>query len=133
LEGASKHSIKELTVPDKRPEISAQVGAIQEATKEAVTSMQNVSASITEINQIAVDIEESVDGQMAVTMEIARNVEQAAHGSSRVAATIGEVNGASAKTGHMANQVLMAAKSLAQNAESLRTTIARFVADVKAA
>jgi methyl-accepting chemotaxis protein len=114
-------------------EISAQVGAIQEATKEAVTSMQNVSASITEINQIAVDIEESVDGQMAATMEIARNVEQAAHGSSHVAATISEVNGASAKTGHMANQVLMAARSLAQNAESLRTTIARFLADVKAA
>jgi methyl-accepting chemotaxis protein len=114
-------------------EISAQVGAIQEATKEAVTSMQNVSASITEINQIAVDIEESVDGQMAATMEIARNVEQAAQGSSHVAATISEVNGASAKTGHMANQALMAAKSLAQNAESLRATIARFLADVKAA
>ena len=114
-------------------EISAQVGAIQEATKEAVTSMQNVSASITEINQIAADIEESVDGQMAATMEIARNVEQAAHGSSHVAATISEVNGASAKTGHMANQVLMAAKSLAQNAESLRTTIACFLSDVKAA
>jgi methyl-accepting chemotaxis protein len=114
-------------------EISTQVGAIQEATKEAVTSMQNVSASITEINQIAADIEESVDGQMAATMEIARNVEQAAHGSSHVAATIGEVNGASAKTGQMANQVLMAAKSLAQNAESMRTTIARFLADVKAA
>jgi methyl-accepting chemotaxis protein len=114
-------------------EISAQVGAIQEATKEAVTSMQNVSASITEINQIAVDIEESVDGQMAATREIARNVEQAAHGSSHVAATISEVNGASAKTGHTANQVLMAAKSLAQNAESLRTTIARFLAEVKAA
>jgi methyl-accepting chemotaxis protein len=114
-------------------EISAQVGAIQEATKEAVTSMQNVSASITEINQIAVDIEQSVDGQMAATMEIARNVEQAAHGSSHVAATISEVNGASAKTGHMANQVLTAAKSLAQNADGLRTTIARFLAEVKAA
>jgi methyl-accepting chemotaxis protein len=114
-------------------EISAQVGAIQEATKEAVTSMQNVSASITEINQIAVDIEESVNGQLAATMEIARNVEQAAHGSSHVAATISEVNGASAKTGHMAGQVLTAAKSLAQNAESLRATIARFLAEVKAA
>jgi methyl-accepting chemotaxis protein len=114
-------------------EISAQVGAIQEATKEAVTSMQNVSASITEINQIAVDIEQSVDGQMAATREIARNVEQAAHGSSHVAATISEVSGASAKTGHTANQVLTAAKSLAQNAESLRTTIARFLAEVKAA
>jgi methyl-accepting chemotaxis protein len=114
-------------------EISAQVGAIQEATKEAVTSMQNVSASITEINQIAVDIEQSVDGQMAATREIARNVEQAAHGSSHVAATISEVNGASVKTGHTANQVLTAAKSLAQNAEGLRTTIARFLAEVKAA
>jgi integrase len=61
---------------------------------------------------------------MAATMEIARNVEQPARGSSHVAATISEVNGASAKTGHVNDQVLMAAKSLAQNAACARRSLA---------
>jgi methyl-accepting chemotaxis protein len=114
-------------------EIGAQIAGIQTSTKDSVTAIQGIGATIREINEIATSIASAVEEQGAATREIARNVQQAAAGTNEVSTNIAGVTKASSETGQTADQVLNAAKEMASQTESLRNEVERFLADVKAA
>ncbi|MGL4288500.1 MAG: methyl-accepting chemotaxis protein, partial [Phreatobacter sp.] len=71
--------------------------------------------------------------QRAATGEISQNVQAAATGTARVVDNITGVTTASAETNHSAEQVLVAARSLSDQAGSLGRSIEGFLSEVRAA
>ncbi|HLO77761.1 MAG TPA: methyl-accepting chemotaxis protein [Magnetospirillum sp.] len=114
-------------------EISTQIGGIQSATENAVAAIGAIVARINEINEIAAGIASAVEQQSAATAEIARNVQRAADGTQDVTSHIEGVTHAAAETGAAAGQVLSAARTLAQEAVDIKTTVDSFLLDVRAA
>jgi methyl-accepting chemotaxis protein len=114
-------------------EIAAQVGAIQEATKNSVTAIEGIRKTITEVSEIATSIASAVEEQGAATQEIARNVQQAAAGTQEVSSNIGGVTQTAAETGTAANNVLSSSQELGKQAETLGGEVEKFFARVKAA
>jgi methyl-accepting chemotaxis protein len=114
-------------------EISGQITGVQEATQEAVQAIQTIGKTIGEINGIASTIAAAVEEQSAATKEIARNVEQASTGTQEVTSNITGVSQAANDTGSAATQVLASARDLAQQSESLKAVVTKFLNNVKAA
>jgi methyl-accepting chemotaxis protein len=114
-------------------EISEQVAAIQGASAESVAAIRNVVSVITEIEQIGQAIAAAIEQQGSATREIARNVQEAAHGTQHVTSNISGVQQAANDTGAAASQVLGAAEELSQQSEDLAAQLHRFLADVRAA
>ena len=71
--------------------------------------------------------------QGAATQEIARNVQEAAKGTQEVNANIAGVTTAAGETGTAASQMLAGAGELANQSETLRQEVDKFLADIKAA
>ncbi|HEY1721715.1 MAG TPA: methyl-accepting chemotaxis protein [Magnetospirillaceae bacterium] len=114
-------------------EIGGQISGVQAATKDAVDAIATIGKTIGEINSIASTIAAAVEEQSAATKEIARNVEQASAGTQEVTSNITGVSQAANDTGSAATQVLASARELAQQSESLKSVVTRFLTDVKAA
>jgi len=114
-------------------EISEQVAAIQSASDETVTAIKNVVEVITEIDQIGVAIASAIEEQGSATKEIARNIQQAAHGTQDVASNISGVQQAATDAGAAATQVLGAAEQVSQQSKDLASQVNRFLGDVRAA
>ncbi len=114
-------------------DIAAQVGAIQSATGGTVDAIRSISATITEINEIATAIASAVEEQGAATQEIARNVQQASQGTGEVSSNISGVSQAAVTTGQAATKVIGATGKMTEQGEHLRQEVTRFLAEVKAA
>jgi methyl-accepting chemotaxis protein len=114
-------------------EISAQVGAMQNATTEAVQAIESISRTIGAINEITSAISIAVDQQGSATQEIARNVQEAARGTGQVSSNIASVNHAAEKTGIASNTVLSSAEQLSKQASTLRADVDRFLGNIRAA
>jgi methyl-accepting chemotaxis protein len=114
-------------------EISAQVGAMQNATTEAVQAIEGISRTIGAINDITSAISSAVEQQGSATQEIARNVQEAALGTGQVSSNIAAVNHAAEKTGSASNEVLASADQLSKQAVNLRTDVDKFLGNIRAA
>ncbi|MGA7806769.1 methyl-accepting chemotaxis protein [Bradyrhizobium sp.] len=114
-------------------EISAQVGAMQNATTEAVQAIEGIGRTIGAINEITSAISTAVEQQGSATREIARNVQEAAVGTGQVSSNIAAVNNAAEKTGSASNDVLASADQLSQQASTLRADVDRFLGNIRAA
>jgi methyl-accepting chemotaxis protein len=114
-------------------EISAQVGAIQGATKLSVDAIQGITSTIGRVSEIASAIAAAVEEQGAATLEIARNVAEAARGTGEVSQNIAGVNDAARETGLAASRVVESAGDLSRNGEDLRTQVDVFLREVRAA
>src|SRR5579872_1440411 len=114
-------------------EISSQVGAMQNATTEAVQAIEGIGRTISAINEITSAISIAVEQQGSATQEIARNVQEAALGTGQVSSNIAAVNHAAEKTGTASNGVLASAEQLSRQANTLRADVDRFLANIRAA
>lgn len=114
-------------------EIGGQIGAIQSATSNAVSVIEGITGTIAQINEIAGSIAAAVEQQNAATGEISRNVQEAASLTNDVNANIKAVNRDAQETGASAEQVAAAASGLAQQANTLRGDVSRFLETVRAA
>jgi methyl-accepting chemotaxis protein len=114
-------------------EISEQVAAIQSASDETVSAIRNVVEVITEIDQIGIAIASAIEEQGSATKEIARNIQQAAHGTQEVSSNISGVQQAATDAGSAATQVLGAAEQLSRQSKDLAGEVNRFLSDVRAA
>jgi methyl-accepting chemotaxis protein len=114
-------------------EISAQVGAMQNATTEAVQAIEGIGRTISTINEIASTISVAIEQQAVATQEIARNVQEAAQGTGQVSSSIASVHQAAVKTGSAAGHVMSSAEQLSGQAVNLRADVDRFLADIRAA
>jgi len=114
-------------------EITGQIQAIQTATRDSVASIQEITSVIHQISEIATTIAAAVEEQGAATQEIARNVQQAATGTQEVANNVGGVTEAAGETGSAATEVLTAASALSRQAIALRSSVAQFLQEIRAA
>ncbi|HUA54370.1 MAG TPA: cache domain-containing protein [Candidatus Sulfotelmatobacter sp.] len=114
-------------------EIRGQITAIQAETESAVETIQGISTTILEVNQISASIAAAVEQQAAATQEITRNVQQAAGGTQDVSQNIAGVSASVEETGSAANDVSTAADHLAEQARALSDEVDNFLATVRAA
>jgi methyl-accepting chemotaxis protein len=114
-------------------EISEQIAAIQAASDETVTAIQDVVNVIAEIDQIGIAIASAIEEQGSATKEISRSVQEAARGTQEVDANISGVQRAADDTGSAANQVLGAAEQLSSQSKDLARQVDRFLSEVRAA
>ena len=114
-------------------EISAQISAIQQATKVSAQAIQQITDTIATVNQNATAIASAVEQQGAATQEIARNVSQAAKGTADVTSNIAGVSAAAEATGTAAGAVLSRANELYKNSEALKAYVESFLREVRAA
>ncbi|MBR0647608.1 methyl-accepting chemotaxis protein [Plastoroseomonas hellenica] len=114
-------------------EISAQISAVQQATAEAVRSLQGIAAVVGEIDQISGAIAAAVEQQGAATQEIARNVAEAASSTGLVSGGIGQVNAGVTQTNTALGVLRDAADAMARQGSALRGAVDGFVARMRAA
>jgi methyl-accepting chemotaxis protein len=114
-------------------EISGQIARMQTATAESVAAINDIGTTIDRVSDIASAITDAVVAQGALTQEIARNIQQAAEGTSRVAVNIGEVNKGATETGSASTKVLASAGDLSNEGRKLKFEVDRFLTTVRAA
>lgn len=114
-------------------DISAQISEIQEATQTSATAISDISTTIQDLSAISTSIASAVDQQAAATQEIATNVHRAAEGTQEVSSNISSVSASAQESQDAANGVLTSAEGLAQQAEQLKSEVATFVEEVRAA
>jgi methyl-accepting chemotaxis protein len=111
-------------------QIAQQVGAVQEATRQAVDAIASIGSTIGRINEIASAIAAAVEEQDATTRDIARNAQEAAKGTRDVSNHVSDVTAEASETGHSADMVLDSAGSLTRQSEALNGAVQRFLAGV---
>lgn len=114
-------------------EISTQIAGMQAATHDSVVAIKEISGTIGRVSEIAAAIAAAIEQQGAATQEIARNVQQAAIGSTQVANSIADVNRGAGDTGSASSQVLSSAQLLSNENKRLKAEVAKFLATVRAA
>ena len=112
-------------------EITGQIQTIQAATRDAVSSMAEISSTIDRMNEVASGISAAVEEQSATTAEIGRSVSEAASGTRVVASTMGELRNEAHETGRSAAGVAEAVASTATETDLMRAEIDRFIAIIK--
>jgi methyl-accepting chemotaxis protein len=114
-------------------EISAQIDAIQQATRQAVEAIRGVGTTIGQMNEISTAIAAAMEEQGTTTQEITRNAQQAARGTQDVSSSIVNVTQAAGETGAASSQVLGSASELGRQAETLRAQVANFLGEIRTA
>ncbi|HJT07210.1 MAG TPA: HAMP domain-containing methyl-accepting chemotaxis protein [Stellaceae bacterium] len=114
-------------------DIGAQIGGIQQSTKEAVAAIVEIATVISQINQISTSVAASIEEQGRATQEIARNATEAARGTTESSSNISSVMEAAGDTGTAANEVLEAAKEVAALSDNLHTQVDSFLQKIRAA
>jgi methyl-accepting chemotaxis protein len=109
-------------------QIASQIGGMQSETRNAVSAISQIGASIGKISEISTTIASAVEEQGAATQEIARNVQQAAGGTQEVSNNIAGVTQAATQTGSAATDILKASGELAKQADALKGEVDSFMA-----
>ncbi len=123
------HEVKDLAQETAKAteDISRRIEAIQTDTAGAVDAIGRISAVIDQINDYQATIASAVEEQTATTNEMSRSVQEAAAGSTEIAANIvGVAQAAEAtSTGVQASQ--RSADELARQSEQLSGLVGRFL------
>ena len=114
-------------------EIAATIAGIQDVTNGTIEAMRGIGRKIEKIHAIAQEIAGSVEEQGRATSEIAQSVQLAAVGTTQVSGNIVHVNEAATNTGAASAQVMSAARDLAEQAETLRSEMDKFLISARAA
>jgi methyl-accepting chemotaxis protein len=104
-------------------DISQKIDAIQVDTQGAVEAITQISAVITQINDISSSIAGAVEEQTATTNEISRNIAESARGTSEIATNITSVATTAQSTSEGAKNSQHAALELARMAATLQQIV----------
>jgi methyl-accepting chemotaxis protein len=107
-------------------DIGVRVNAIQQDTSGAVEVISRITEVIAKINDYQTTIASAVEEQTATTGEMSRSIGEVASGSSRIAANIADVAGASAGAVQGVTQTRQASEEVARTAEQLRGLVSAF-------
>jgi methyl-accepting chemotaxis protein len=113
-------------------DIAVQVQSIQTSTQSTADSIRSVGDQIRQMKDISSGVAAAVEEQNAATKEIARNIQEASAGNQEVSEKIVFVAEAAGQTQNATATVLSAARQLGQNTAQIRSTIERFIHDVRA-
>ncbi len=99
--------------------ITARIAGIQESTKKAVSTFEEISAIISEINNLQTMITSSVNEQTQTSGEITQNVAEAAKGSSHIAAAISEISKGAGEVSNNAGEVAKGVNNVSENMQDV--------------
>jgi methyl-accepting chemotaxis protein len=114
-------------------EITAQIIQMQSATEQSVAAIKDIGNTIVQVSEISSTIAAAVEEQGAATQEIARNVQEAAEGSTQVSGRMVDVNRGALDTGSAAEQVHSLAVSLLAESNHLNIEVETFLKSIRAA
>ena len=107
-------------------DIARRVEAIQKDTGAAVGAIEEISQIVAQISDRQTTIASAVEEQTATTNEMSRSVQEAAGGSTQIAANITGVSAAADSTTQALGQTRTAVDELSRMASDLRTTVGKF-------
>ena len=113
--------------------IVSQIQAVQNATSEAVMSIEAIDKVIEQLSGISLAISAAVEEQSAATNEIAKNAQHTSHGTNAVTGAIDEVTGATRQTGEASRAMLGSAEAMMAQMAKLNQEVESFLAEVRAA
>jgi methyl-accepting chemotaxis protein len=114
-------------------EISGQILAIQDTTRDAVAAIERIGTTISKISEISTAVASAVEQQDATTREMAHNVTTVAQSTSVVSEKVAGLANAAGETGQSALMVCDHAGELKHQADALRIQVDQFLARVRAA
>lgn len=114
-------------------EIATQIEAMQRGVESTVPVIRTVSEVIDQLNQISTTVAAAAEQQSATTTEIGRSVTEAAQGTEEVSKSVLGIQEVSQTTSAASSQVLTAARSVAQKAETLKREVGDYLQEVQAA
>ena len=100
--------------------ITSQITAIQRATQNSVSAIENIVKTIQEIDNISSSIAAAVEEQGAATNEISANTQQAAQGTRSVSEKIVGVNKEFQNTNELSSQVQTMTSDVMERVQGLR-------------
>ena len=112
-------------------EIARQINSIQLVSRDVIETLSAIKGAINHINEYSSAVSAAIEEQSAVTDEIASNMGSAAQKTQQISSNIGDVTGSTSEASHSASQVLDAARSLSQEAETLRREVDGFISEVR--
>ena len=107
--------------------ITGQISDIQAQTTGAVQTIEGITGTIRQMNEISTRIAEAVDVQGKSTQKINENIQKTARETNDVNQNIAQVTQASEKTGEASAVMLTAANRLAQESANLQDSIGKFI------
>jgi methyl-accepting chemotaxis protein len=114
-------------------DISKQVAAIQEATKNSVVEISSIARAIDELTEMASTIAGAVEQQGATTRDIAGSMQTAAGGTARASDEIHSIEQAAGRSAVAVNEIAGWTERLSSRADELETKVRGFFAQVRAA
>lgn len=112
-------------------EISSQISTVQNRTTDAVKAIQDISGVIQEVSSISSSVVAALEEQSAATGEIARNVQEAAAGTTEVSSNINGVSEAAHRTEEAAKHVLGVAQSVSVQTRQISQNVDTFLNSVQ--
>ncbi|MFC4234797.1 methyl-accepting chemotaxis protein [Thalassospira xianhensis] len=112
-------------------EISSQIGGIQQATRNAVEAIQEISRIIGSMSEVSSAIASAMEEQGAATQEIASSVVSASRGTTEASERSFEIKTIANDSQHHANELAEAAREMANSSQSLRSSVDHFLAKVR--
>ncbi|NVK36175.1 MAG: methyl-accepting chemotaxis protein [Rhodobacteraceae bacterium] len=127
--------VKELATQTSKAteEISSQISAIQDSTRETVVAIEEISDIMEQVNGYTEAIASAVNEQGSATSEISSNVQEAARGTLMATENMHEVASGTTETTRTANSVLENTEKSAQSTQELRQKVEQFLQAVAAA
>ena len=122
------HEVKELAqqTTEATDRIRGRVDGIQSSTRGAIDSIGLIVEVIEQIDAASSTIASAVEEQTATTVEMSRNIQEAASKAGHVNTTIGDVAQAASGTSTSAAETGTAAQELASLSDTLRLLVAKF-------
>jgi len=114
-------------------EISGQIRAIQDSTRDAVAAIARIGGTISRISEISTAVASAVEQQDATTRKMAHNVTTVAQSTSVVSEKVAGLADAAGETGQSAHRVRDHAGELKHQADALRIQVEQFLSRVRAA
>lgn len=111
-------------------QISTQVQEIQDKIGDATSAMSEITSSVEVTAELASSVAAAIEEQQVTTTEISRNVQEAARGTQEVSNNIGGVAEGAATTATSSAQVMATAQEMAQQINTLKSTIDTFLEGV---
>jgi methyl-accepting chemotaxis protein len=114
-------------------EISGQIRAIQDTTRNAVAAIERIGTTISRVSEISTSVASAVEQQGATTREMAHYVTTVAQSTSVVSEKVTGLANAAGETGQSAHLVRDHAGELKHQADALRIQVDQFLTRVRAA
>ena len=114
-------------------QIESQIAQMQNAASSSISAVDTISGRLETMRETASSIAAAAEEQGLSVQEIARNISEAARGTTQVSQAIGMVRDGAARTGAMGGDVKSSADTLNEDAGTLREQVDAFLSRVRAA